>query len=58
MPPPGGGAELSEEEARRVVERIRPSFDEYVSTYDERKYPPKIYEDLLRAVRVPDNITD
>ena len=24
----------------------------------QRKYPPKIYEDLLRVFRVPDSITD
>jgi hypothetical protein len=24
----------------------------------QRRYPPKIYEDLRRALRVPDNITD
>ena len=41
--------------ASGVVDLIRPCLMEYVS---ERKYPPKIYEDLLRAVRVPDNITD
>lgn len=40
-----------------MVERIRPSFDEYVSTYDELKYPPKIYEDLVSAFEKPDNVT-
>jgi hypothetical protein len=55
MLPLGEGVPLTEEEARGVVDLIRPCLMEYVS---ERKYPPKIYEDLLRAVRVPDNITD
>ena len=58
MSPPGERAPLTEEEARVVVDLIRPCLIEYVSRYDERKYPPKIYEDLLRAFRVPDNITD
>lgn len=57
MSQPGGRTELSEEEARRVVERIRPYFDEYVSKYDERKYPPGVYEDLLRAFGAPDEVT-
>lgn len=58
MSPSGERTQLTEEEARGVVDLIRPCLMEYVSKYDERKYPPKIYEDLLRAFRVPDTITD
>src|SRR5580658_1993278 len=52
-----GGAKLTDEEACRVVEVIRPCFDEYVSKYDERKYPPRIYENLLRAFGAADKVT-
>ena len=55
MSAPGERAQLTEEEARGVVDLIRPCLMEYGSKYDERKYPPKIYEDLLRAFRVPDS---
>lgn len=51
------GTELSDEEARGVVERIRPRFGQYESKYDERKYPPKIYDDLICAFSAPGNVT-
>jgi hypothetical protein len=57
MSQPGGRTELSDEEARGVVERIRPRFDQYASKYDERKYPPKIYDDLICAFSAPTNVS-
>src|ERR1035441_2560059 len=55
--PPGGTAELTDEEALGVVNLIRSCFDEHVSKYDERKYPPEIYENSLHAFGAPDRVT-
>jgi hypothetical protein len=57
MLPPGEGAPLTDEEACRVVDLIRPCFDECVTRYDERKYPPEVYERLLGAFGTPDKVT-
>jgi hypothetical protein len=57
MSPASEKADLTDEEARAVVDLIRPCFAEYVARYDERKYPPKTYEDLLRAFGAPDKVT-
>lgn len=45
-------------EAGRAVELIRPYFDKYVSEYDERKYPPRVYEALLCAFRTPEKVSN
>jgi hypothetical protein len=58
MLPPGEGTPLTDGEACRVVDLIRPCFDEYAIRYDERKYPPEVYERLLRAFGAPDKVTD
>jgi hypothetical protein len=58
MSPLDAKAVLPDEETVRVVELIRPSFDEYVSKYDERKYPPGIYENLLRAFGTDHKVSD
>ena len=44
---------LNIDELARVVGLIRPYFDKYVARYDDRKYPPAVYEQLLDAFRVP-----
>jgi hypothetical protein len=49
----GIGSALDPAEASRIVELIRPHLDEYIAKYDERKYPPVIYERLLRVFRAP-----
>ena len=44
-------------EVARVVDLIRPCFDEYVARYNERKYPPTVYDQLLNAFRAPMRVT-
>lgn len=58
MLPLGEGVPLAGEEARRVVGLIQPCFDEYVTRYDERKYPPDVYERLLRSFGAPGQVID
>jgi hypothetical protein len=48
---------LSAEEARRIVELIRPHFDHYVARFDERKYPSHVYEHLRSAFETPQEVS-
>lgn len=48
---------LTSDEASRVIDLIRPCFDVYVRKYNERKYPPGVYRDLLRAFSSPEKLT-
>jgi hypothetical protein len=40
---------LTEKEADVVVRLMRRCFEEYVAKYNKRKYPPGIYQDLLKS---------
>lgn len=48
---------LTDEEASRIVDLVRQTFDTYASKYDERKYPPEVYKNLLKEFSVPANVT-
>jgi hypothetical protein len=49
---------LTEEDASRIVEMIRPCFVRYLSEYDCKKYPPEVYMELVRSFRTADGVTD
>ena len=40
---------LTDSESSLIVEDIRPSFDKFLCQYDEKKYPPKVYDQARRA---------
>jgi hypothetical protein len=48
---------LNDKETSRIVDLIRPSFDAYASKYDDRKYPPDVYQNLLKEFSVPARVT-
>ena len=58
MSPLAATTVLTDEEAARVVDLIRPCFSRYVSEYDERKYPHGIYKYLLRTFKAPEKVSD
>lgn len=49
---------LNAENARRIVELIRPHFDHYVARFDEHKYPSAVYENLRSAFETPQAVSD
>jgi hypothetical protein len=49
---------LTGDEAFRVVELIRPSFDKYVAMCNERKFPSTAYDQLVGAFGIPQQVTD
>jgi|GEM_PF-443549 hypothetical protein len=58
MPPNKPGSGLSAEEAPRVVELIRPRFEDYVANFNERKYPSGVYEQVRRTFGTPQRVID
>jgi hypothetical protein len=48
---------LTSDEATRIVDLIRAHFDRYVAKYNERKFPPAVYNQLRSAFRSPLKVT-